>query len=102
METGAIGRYGGQDERARMHIVIVVIGGLAGLAAFYFGTRKVGRPPAAGAALFIWVWLVASILNGAVGVLRAGIPLINEVGAFIPIFGIPAGIAWYLAYRYGH
>ena len=43
----------------------------------------------------------ASILNGAVGVFRAGIPLINEIGAFIPIFGIPAAIAWYLAYRYG-
>ena len=51
--------------------------------------------------MFIWVWLVAAILNGAVGVLRAGIPLINEIGAFIPIFGIPAAIAWYLAYRYG-
>jgi hypothetical protein len=34
-------------------------------------------------------------------VLRAGIPVINEVGAFIPIFGVPAAIAWYLAYRYG-
>jgi len=29
-----------------------------------------------------------------------GIPLINEVGAFIPIFGIPAAVAWYLAYRH--
>ena len=61
-----------------------------------------GRPQRAeGAALFIWVWLVASILNGAVGVFSAGIPLINEIGAFIPIFGIPAAVAWYLAYRVG-
>ena len=66
------------------------------------GDRAPGRPRATGAALFIWVWLVAAILNGAVGVFRAGIPLINEIGAFIPIFGIPAVIAWYLAYRYGH
>ena len=43
---------------------------------------------------------MASLLNGAVGVFRAGIPLINEIGAFIPIFGIPAAIAWYLAYRH--
>jgi len=49
-----------------MHIVIVVIGGLAGLVAFYFGYRMFRRPPAAGAALFIWVWLIASLLNGAV------------------------------------
>jgi len=83
-----------------MHIVIVVVGGLIALAAFWFGYRMFGRSPAAGAALFIWIWLIASLLNGAVGVLRAGIPLINEVGAFIPIFGIPAAIAWYLAYRY--
>lgn len=85
-----------------MHVLIVVIGGLVGLAAFYFGYRLFGRSGAAGATLFIWVWLVAAILNGAVGVLRAGIPIINEIGAFIPIFGIPAAIAWYLAYRHGH
>jgi hypothetical protein len=84
-----------------MHIVIVVAGGLVALAAFYFGYRMFGRPAAAGAALFIWVWLIASILNGAVGVLGAGVPLINEAGAFIPIFGIPAALAWYLAYRHG-
>jgi hypothetical protein len=83
------------------HILLVIVGGLVGLAVFYFGFRMFGRPGAAGAALFIWVWLAASLLNGAVGVLKAGIPLINEVGAFIPIFGIPAAIAWYLAYRHG-
>jgi len=84
-----------------MHIVIVVMGGLAGLAAFWFGYRLFGRPPAQGAVLFIGAWLIASVFNGSIGVLRAGIPLINEVGAFIPIFGIPAALAWYLAYRYG-
>jgi len=84
-----------------MHIVMVVVAGLAGLVVFYFGATLMGRPRATGAAVFIWVWLTASILNGMVGVLRAGIPLINEIGAFIPIFGIPAAIAWFLAYRYG-
>ena len=53
-----------------------------------------------GAAIFIWVWLASALLNGAVGVFRAGIPLLNEFGAFIPIFGIPAAIAWYLAYKH--
>jgi hypothetical protein len=33
-------------------------------------------------------------------VVHAGIPVINEIGAFIPIFGIPAALAWYLAYKY--
>ena len=85
-----------------MHILMLVIGGLVVLAAFYFGAGLMGRTAAAGAALFIWVWLAASILNAAVGVFRAGIPVINEMGAFVLIFGIPAAIAWYLAYRYGH
>jgi len=83
------------------HIALVVVVGLVALAVFYFGAGLLGRSAATGAALFIWVWLAASILNGAAGVLRAGIPLINEIGAFIPIFGIPAAIAWYLAYRHG-
>lgn len=83
------------------HIAMVVIGGLAGLVVFFFGFRMFGRSGAAGAALFIWVWLLASILNAAVGVMKAGIPLVNEIAAFVPIFGIPAAIAWYLAYRYG-
>jgi hypothetical protein len=46
------------------------------------------------------VWLVAAILNGAFGVLYADIPILNEVAAFIPIFGIPAAIAWYLSRRF--
>ena len=83
------------------HILLVIVGGLVGLAVFYLGFRMFGRPGTAGAALFIWVWLAASVLNGAVGVFRAGIPLTNELAAFIPIFGIPAAIAWYLAYRRG-
>jgi hypothetical protein len=84
-----------------MHVIMVTGIGLVALAVFYFGAGMLGRTGAAGAAIFIWAWLAASILNGLVGVFRAGIPVINEIGAFIPIFGIPAAIAWYLAYRYG-
>ncbi len=84
-----------------MHIAMLVAAGLVGLAAFYFGANLMGRTREQGAARFIWIWLAASILNAAVGVMQAGIPLVNEIGAFIPIFGIPAGIAWYLAYRHG-
>jgi hypothetical protein len=90
-----------QKGASMSHILLVIVGGLVGLAVFYFGYRMFGRPGAAGAALFIWVWLAASLLNGAVGVFKAGIPLINEIGAFIPIFGIPAAAACYLGYRLG-
>jgi hypothetical protein len=84
-----------------MHVVMVVGMGLAALAAFYFGASLIGRGGRDGARLFIWVWLAASVLNGLVGLFRAGIPLVNEIAAFVPIFGIPAALAWYLAYRRG-
>jgi hypothetical protein len=84
-----------------MHILMLVIAGLVALAVFFFGARLLRSSGQAGAAVFIWVWLVASIVNGAFGVMHAGIPVINEIGAFIPIFGIPAALAWYLAYKRG-
>ena len=84
-----------------MHMLIVIVAGLVALAVFYFGAGLFGRSGAHGAFVFIWVWLAASLLNGAVGVLRAGIPIINEVGAFILIFGIPAAAAWFLATKHG-
>lgn len=83
-----------------MHVVMFVVFGLIALAAFYFGAGLLQRSGQAGAAIFIWVWLAAAIVNGVVGVLRAGIPVLNEVAAFVPIFGIPAVAAWYLAYKY--
>ena len=83
-----------------MHIMMLVVFGLIALAAFYFGASLLQRSGHSGAAVFIWVWLAAALVNGAVGVLRAGIPILNEIGAFIPIFGIPAVAAWYLAYKY--
>ena len=102
MAAHRVARYAAMRKGALMHIVIVTSGGLIALAAFYFGARLFGWAPATGAVVFIWAWLAASLLNGAVGVLRAGIPILNEVGAFVLIFGIPAAAAWYLAYRHGH
>jgi hypothetical protein len=92
-ETGAA-----EEGLTIMHIAMLVGIGLVVLAAFYFGAGLFGTSGKIGAAVFIWVWLAASIVNGFVGVYRAGIPVLNEVGAFIPIFGIPAALAWYLAY----
>jgi len=83
-----------------MHVAMLVVFGLIALAVFYFGSRLFQRSGQAGAAVFIWVWLAAALLNGAVGVLQAGIPVLNEIGAFIPIFGVPAAVAWYLSRRH--
>jgi hypothetical protein len=83
-----------------MHILMLVVIGLVVLAVFLFGARLLNRSEKSGATAFIWVWLVASSINGAFGVMRVGIPIVNEIGAFVPIFGIPAALACYLAYRY--
>ena len=84
-----------------LHIAMFVGIGLIGLAASFFGAGWFGKSGTSGAAIFLWVWLFISIVNSAYGVIRGGIAVLNEFGAFILIFGIPGLIAWYLAYRYG-
>jgi hypothetical protein len=86
-----------------VHILILVAIGLIVLALFVLVGRFAGGRGhgADGARAFIWVWLLTAIANGAVGVMQAGIPLLNEIGAFIPIFGVPAVVAWYLSRRFG-
>lgn len=84
-----------------MHILMVTAIGLVLLGAFALAgwLRNKATGLANAAQYFIWCWLAAAIANGIFGVVRAGIPIINEVGAFIPIFGIPAAVAWYLSRR---
>jgi hypothetical protein len=85
-----------------MHVVMLVVFGLVGLTAFVVLGRMINASGRTfdGARIFIWVWLLGSLLNGAVGVFAAKIPLVNEIAAFIPIFGIPAAAAWYLSQRF--
>ncbi|MGZ3323525.1 MAG: hypothetical protein ACXU9C_21480 [Xanthobacteraceae bacterium] len=85
-----------------MHVLILIVIGHVVLAAFVVVAGLINRNgnTVDGAGKFIWVWLVAALANGAVGVLQAGIPLVNELAAFIPIFGVPAAVAWYLSRRH--
>jgi hypothetical protein len=85
-----------------VHILILVVIGLIVLAlCVLVGRFAGGRAHGAdGARAFIWIWLLTAIANGAVGVMQAGIPMLNEIGAFIPIFGVPALVAWYLSRRF--
>jgi hypothetical protein len=78
-----------------VHVLILIVIGHVVLAAFVVVSGLINRNGNAvdGARQFIWVWLVASLANGAIGVLQAGIPLVNELAAFIPIFGMPAAVA---------
>lgn len=84
-----------------MHIVMVVLFGLVALGVFVAFAAMLKRSGLSldGALVFIWVWLAASLVNGAVGVVYPGIPILNEIAAFIPIFGIPAAAAWYVSRR---
>lgn len=81
-----------------MHILTFVVIGIALLAVMHYGPRFANMS-FDGARYFIWAWLIISVLNGLYGHFRAGIPAINEIGAFVPIFGIPAALAWYLMRR---
>jgi hypothetical protein len=85
-----------------MHILALVLMGLAVLAAFVLGSRAVGFGGVVGAKLFIWVWLASSLVNAAAGVFYAKIALLNEFAAFIPIFGIPAIAAWFVARQFSN
>ena len=84
-----------------MHILMLIVLGHLVLAAFVLvgGLINRGGNTVDGTRPFIWVWLLVSIANGVVGVAQAGIPVLNEIGAFIPIFGVPAAVAWYLSRR---
>jgi hypothetical protein len=85
-----------------MHVLMLVAIGLAVLVVFVGVAALTAKweHGVDGARIFIWVWLVAALINGAVGTLHVGIPLLNEIAAFVPIFGIPAAAGWWLSSRY--
>ena len=84
-----------------MHILIMTGAGLILLVLCYFAPSHLFAEKASAMMTFIWVWLAISIGNGLYGHFRAGIPAINEIGAFLPVFLIPAAIAYYLMRRAG-
>ena len=75
-----------------MHILMLVVFGLIGSDGLRRDRRMInaGGRHVDGARIFIWCWLLASLLNGAVGVFAANIALINELppssrsSAFLP------------------
>ena len=79
-----------------MHILMLTVGGLVLLGLCYFGPSNLFATKATATMTFIWVWLAISIGNALYGHFRAGIPILNELGAFLPIFLIPAALAFYL------
>ena len=87
-----------------MHTLRMTILGFVVLTIFFLGARLLNRSegkPVDGAWIFIWVWLVAAVINLLVGVFAAGIPLVVEIPVLAVVFGLPGLVAWYLSRNYG-
>ena len=86
-----------------MHTVMVLTGGFALLAIFCAvgWSRGRGAGLARAARAFVPVWLVAAIVNLAVGVVSAGYTVMQELPILVVIFGVPALVAWLLARHFG-
>ena len=82
-----------------MHTIMVITGGLVLLAIFCLVGRSRGDDAgmARTAIAFIPVWLVLSIVNLAVGVVSAGYTVMQELPILVPVFGVPALVAWLTA-----
>jgi hypothetical protein len=87
-----------------VHTLKVIAGGLALLVACIVVSRWLGlaRPGslAAGAKLFLPLWLVAAGVNMWLGVSRAGYSVAEEAPVFLVVFGVPAAVAAVLWWRF--
>ena len=48
---------------------------------------------------FIGIWFVVALANLAVGVLKAGFGVLDELPIFLLIFGLPAGAALFVNWK---
>ena len=87
-----------------MHTLRITVIGLILLSVFVFVAAQINqrknRPTVDGAYFFIWVWLVASIANFCVGVFVAGYSVPAELSVHVVVFGLPAGVAWFMSRRF--
>ncbi|MCD1262124.1 MULTISPECIES: hypothetical protein [Shinella] len=87
-----------------MHMLLVIAGGVILLGVFALFGKLWGADVAgiaAGARLFIPVWLVVAITNMWVGVTKAGYTVAQELPILAVVFIVPAilaaALAWQLA-----
>lgn len=85
-----------------MHTLILLATGFALLVAcvqfgFVYGGGKPGRRR--GALVFIALWFMGAGINFWIGVNEAGYPVADELPIFAIVFGIPAAIAGYIAWK---
>jgi hypothetical protein len=87
-----------------MHMLTVTLIGLLLVLAFVLVARSINkrknRQAVDGARIFIWFWLAVSMVDFCVGVFVANYPVATEIGVHIVVFGLPAGVAWYLSRKF--
>lgn len=79
-----------------MHTLVATAIGLISLGLFV----GLAKNKAACAGRFIPVWLVLCLLHLGYGVGKAGYPFLTELGVHVIVFGVPAGVAWYLTRKF--
>jgi hypothetical protein len=80
-----------------MHTIMVMGGGFTLLVVCILVGRSLGSTPsagmAAGAVVFLPIWLAGAAINMWVGVKRAGYSVADEAPIFLVIFAVPAAVA---------
>jgi len=80
-----------------MHTTLVIIAGLILLALMLLIGQKLGVSRPILACSFVAIWLGVTVVNGAVGVVTAGQPLVSELVIGSGVFGAPlVALALYL------
>ena len=86
-----------------MRTAIIIVGGLVLLGVFVLVGWRSGAGPesaAAGAKLFIPLWLAVALVNMWLGVSRAGYTVTEELPILLVIFLVPAAIAAFAWWRF--
>lgn len=88
-----------------MHTILVMGGGFVLLAVFLLAGRLVGDGSSAALAVadrwFISAWFVGGGMNMAVGVIKAGYSVAEELPIFLLIFAVPAVVAGLVWWKFG-
>ena len=87
-----------------MHTLRLTMIGLVLLSVFVFVAAQInqrkGYRAVDGGWVFIWLWLAVAVINFYVGVFIAGYSVATEIAVHVVVFGLPAGVAWYLSGKF--
>jgi hypothetical protein len=85
-----------------VHTVVVIAGGFVLLGLCVFGGHRLGGTAgiAAGALVFLPLWLIGAGINLIVGVKKAGYTVAEETPIFLVVFAIPAAVALLMWWKF--